>query len=74
MVQQVKLALVWEREPAILEREKWNERAKRSRRRCRIQDRGCSHVGCRIGLMVRVGCSAHGCPTFSVVAWDAAFV
>ena len=30
MVQQVKLALVWEREPAILEREKWNERAKTS--------------------------------------------
>ena len=25
MVQQVKLTLVWEREPAILEREKWND-------------------------------------------------
>ena len=30
MVQQVKLALVWEREPAMLERKKWNENAKRS--------------------------------------------
>ena len=37
MVQQVKLALVWEREPAILEREKWNERAKRSEGGSRVR-------------------------------------
>ena len=30
MVQQVKLALVWEREPAMLERKRWNENARRS--------------------------------------------
>ena len=35
MVQQVKLALVREREPAMLERKRWNEIARRKRGRKR---------------------------------------
>ena len=37
MVQQVKLALVREREPAMLERKRWNEIAKRSEGGSRVR-------------------------------------